>query len=214
MLSRVVQRRLDLRGRRGRNRSPGGGGRCRRGRANGLQSIVRQGKAGVGRQFGFLVWPLVAAAALLGFLAWRLYETDGAEAALLRAMGAGILTTIAVFGLIIPSLGQLFPSVTLARILRDSGCAEPAAASVGYQEPSLVFLAGTTTRLTDTAGAAEFLRDDPCHFAFVDARQERSFAQRAEAIGLRYVAGPRIDAVNLSTGQPVTIGVFRARGQP
>ena len=168
----------------------------------------------IGRQFGFLVWPLVAAAALLGFLAWRLYETDGAEAALLRAMGAGILTTIAVFGLIIPSLGQLFPSVTLARILRDSGCAEPAAASVGYQEPSLVFLAGTTTRLTDTAGAAEFLRDDPCHFAFVDARQERSFAQRAEAIGLRYVAGPRIDAVNLSTGQPVTIGVFRARGQP
>jgi len=108
----------------------------------------------------------------------------------------------------------LFPSVTLARILRDSGCPEPAAAAVGYQEPSLVFLAGTGTRLTDTAGAAEFLAADQCHLAFVDTRQEKSFAQRADAIGLRYTAGPRIEAINLSTGQPITIAVFRARGQP
>ena len=47
---------------------------------------------------------------------------------------------------------------TLARILRDSGCAHPVAAAAGYHEPSLVFLAGTATRLTDGAGAAEFLR--------------------------------------------------------
>jgi 4-amino-4-deoxy-L-arabinose transferase-like glycosyltransferase len=167
----------------------------------------------IGRQFGFLVWPLVGGAALLGFLAWRLYETDGAEHSLLRGVAAAILTSAAIFGLIIPSLGQLFPSVTLARILRESGCMAPAAAAVGYQEPSLVFLAGTATRLTDTAGAVEFLRDDGCHFAFVDARQERSFAQRAEAIGLHYTAGPRIEAINLSTGQPITIAVFRAWGQ-
>jgi 4-amino-4-deoxy-L-arabinose transferase-like glycosyltransferase len=167
----------------------------------------------IGRQFGFLVWPLVGGAVLLGFLAWRFYETDGAEHSLLRGVAAAILTSAAIFGLIIPSLGQLFPSVTLARILRESGCTAPAAAAVGYQEPSLVFLAGTATRLTDTAGAVEFLRDDACHFAFVDARQERSFAQRAEAIGLHYTAGPRIEAINLSTGQPITIAVFRARGQ-
>jgi 4-amino-4-deoxy-L-arabinose transferase-like glycosyltransferase len=168
----------------------------------------------IGRQFGFLVWPLVGGAAFMGFLAWRLYETDGAEHALLRAVGAAILTTIAIFAFIIPSLGQLFPSVMLARILRDSGCTAPAAASVGYQEPSLVFLAGTATRLTDTAGAAEFLRDDECHFAFIDARQEKSFAQRADAIGLRYTGGLRVDAFNLSTGQPITIAVFRGRVQP
>jgi len=168
----------------------------------------------IGRQFGLLVWPIVGGAVLLGFLAWHLYETDGAEHALLRAAAAAILTSIAIFGLVIPSLGQLFPSVTLARILRDSGCPEPAAAAVGYQEPSLVFLSGTGTRLTDTAGAAEFLAADQCHLAFVDTRQEKSFAQRADAIGLRYTAGPRIEAINLSTGQPITIAVFRARGQP
>jgi hypothetical protein len=114
--------------------------------------------------------------------------------------------------LIVPSLGQLFPSPTLARILRDSGCARPEAAAVGYQEPSLVFLAGTATRLADTLGAVEFLRGGECRFAFVEAREERSFAQRAEALGLRYSAGPRIDAINISTGRPITIAIFRSVG--
>jgi 4-amino-4-deoxy-L-arabinose transferase-like glycosyltransferase len=166
----------------------------------------------IGRQFGLLVWPVMGAAAVLGFLAWRLYEADGAEHALLRAVAAAILTAIATFGLIVPSLGQLFPSPMLARILRESGCAQPEAAAVGYQEPSLVFLAGTATRLADPAGAAEFLRGGECRFAFVEAREERSFAQRAEAIGLRYRAGPRIDAINISTGRPITIAVFRSGG--
>jgi 4-amino-4-deoxy-L-arabinose transferase-like glycosyltransferase len=166
----------------------------------------------VGRQFGLLVWPLFGAAAVMGFLAWRLYEADGAEHSLLRAIAASILTGIAIFALILPSLGPLFPGPTLARILRDSGCAEPEAAAVGYQEPSLVFLLGTATRLTDTAGAAEFLRGGECRFALVEVRQEKSFAQRAESIGLRYTSGPRIDAINISNGQPIAIAIFRSVG--
>src|SRR5437870_3621988 len=89
-------------------------------------------------------WP-GATLAVLGFFAWRLYQADGAELALLRGVAAAILTAIAIFGLVIPSLGQLFPSPTLARILRESGCTQPQAAAVGYQEPSVVFLAGTAT---------------------------------------------------------------------
>jgi 4-amino-4-deoxy-L-arabinose transferase-like glycosyltransferase len=166
----------------------------------------------LGRQFGLLVWPLIAAAAVLGFLAWRLYQLDGAEHALLRGVAAAILMAIAIFGLIIPSLGQLFPSLTLARILHESGCMPAQAAAVGYQEPSLIFLAGTATRLVDVASAAEFLRGGECRFAFVEASQERSFGQHAEAIGLRYRAGPRVDAINISSGRPITIAVFRSAG--
>ena len=177
----------------------------------GLAGIVAL--AVIGRQFGLLVWLLMGGAAVMGFLAWRLYQTDGAEHSLLRGVTAAVLTAIAIFALVVPSLGQLFPSVTLARILRDSGCAHPAAAAVGYQEPSLVFLAGTGTRLTDTAGAAEFLRGGECRFVFVEAQQERSFAQRAEAVGLRYTAGPRLEAINISNGKPVTIAIYRSAGQ-
>src|SRR5262249_30742179 len=107
---------------------------------------------------------------------------------------------------------QLFPSPTLARILRDSGCARPEAAAVGYQEPSLVFLAGTATRLADALGAVGFLRGGGCRFVFVEAREGRRFSPRAQARGLRYSAGPRIDATNTSTGRPITIAVFRSVG--
>jgi 4-amino-4-deoxy-L-arabinose transferase-like glycosyltransferase len=177
---------------------------------SGLAGIVAL--AVIGRQFGLLVWPLIGAATVMGFLAWRFYEVDGAEHSLLRGVAAAILTGIAMFALILPALTQLFPSPQLVRILRDSRCAEPQAAAVGYQEPSLVFLAGTATRLTDSVGAAEFLRGGECRFAFVEARHERSFAQRAEAIGLRYTGGPRIEAINISNGQPITIAVYRSVG--
>ncbi len=166
----------------------------------------------IGRQFGLLVWPVIGLAVVMGFLAWRFYQTDGAEVSLLRAVTAGILIGIATFGLVVPSITQLFPSVTLARILRDSGCREPVAAAAGYQEPSLVFLAGTSTELIDAAGAAEFLRGGECRFAFIEARQEKNFSQRAEAIGLRYTAGPRVSAINIGTGSPITIAVYRSRG--
>jgi 4-amino-4-deoxy-L-arabinose transferase-like glycosyltransferase len=165
----------------------------------------------IGRQFGLLAWPLIGAAAVMGLLAWRLYQVDGAEHALLRAVVAAVLTGIALFGLVLPMLGYLFPSPALARVLRDSGCVRPVAAAAGYQEPSLVFLAGTDTRLTDGGSAAEFLRGGACRFAFIEQRQEKSFAQRADAIGLRYTAGPRIEGLNISTGQPITIAVYRSR---
>ena len=69
------------------------------------------------------------------------------------------------------------------------------ASTYSYQEPSLVFLAGTATRFTDGVGAAEFLRSGACHFALVDPRSERSFVQRADAVGLRYMLVQRIEEV-------------------
>ena len=165
----------------------------------------------LGRALGIIAWPLIGAAVVMGLLAWRLYEVDGAEHSLLRAVAAAILTAIALFAFVVPGLGYLFPSPALARLVRDSGCAHPKAAAVGYQEASLIFLAGTDTLLTDSAGAAEFLRQGACRFAFIESRQEKNFAQRAEAIGLRYTAGPRVEAMNFSTGEQVTIAVYRSR---
>ena len=88
------------------------------------------------------------------------------------------------------------------------------AASAGYEEPSLVFLAGTKTRLTDAAGAADFLLPGGCRFAFVEARQQRVFALRAEAIGLRYNRGPLVEGYDISIGKPVSIAVFETVTAP
>jgi hypothetical protein len=46
------------------------------------------------RQLGLIAWPFSAAAMIFGFLAWRFYETDGAERSLLRGAVAAIMLSI------------------------------------------------------------------------------------------------------------------------
>ena len=53
-----------------------------------------------------------------------------------------------------------------------------------------------------------------CRFALIDARSERSFVQRANAIGLRYALSQRVDGYNISIGRPVTLTVFRSTETP
>jgi hypothetical protein len=129
-------------------------------------------------------------------------------------MIASVLIAITVYAVMLPSLPGLFPSAVIADALRSGECKQPQVASTGYQEPSLVFLLGTDTRFTDGAGAAEFLRKGPCHFALIDAHSERGFVQKANAIGLRYALSQRIDGYNISVGQPVALTIFRSVATP
>ena len=168
----------------------------------------------VGRQLGLLAWPFAVGAVICGLLAWLLYDTDGAERSLLRGMVASIFISVMAYAVMFPSLTALFPSPSLARVVRDAGCANPVAVTVGYHEPSLVFLAGTSLRHTDGAGAADFLRQGGCRLAMVEARHERGFLRRAEAIGLRYAPATRIEAINISIGRRVSIAVYRSEAAP
>jgi 4-amino-4-deoxy-L-arabinose transferase-like glycosyltransferase len=163
------------------------------------------------RQLGLLAWPFSAAAMIFGFLAWRFYESDGAERSLLRAAVAAIMLSIAVPGALVPLLRPLFLSALLAYNVHPD-CERPLYASAGYHEPSLVFLFGTSTRLTDGQGAADFLLEGGCRFAFIEARHERAFVQRAEAIGLRYAPGPRVEGINYSVGRSLSIAIYRSEG--
>jgi 4-amino-4-deoxy-L-arabinose transferase-like glycosyltransferase len=164
----------------------------------------------IGHQFGLLIWPALGASLVLGLLAWQLYDADGALVSSVRAAGASILLLGALLGLIVPALSAVFPSAMLADVTRESGCREPLAASAGYEEPSLVFLVGTPTRLTDGAGAAEFLRGGDCRFAFIEGRYERNFAQHAEAIDLHYSLVTRIEGFNIGNPRPIAIAVYRS----
>ena len=166
------------------------------------------------RDLALPAWPFLAGAIVCGLFAWLLYEQDGAERAFLRAAASMALIAIAFYGLLVPWLTPVFPSVALANVLRNADCKEPVAASAGYEEPSLVFLAGTATHLTDASGAADFLGQGDCHFAFIDARQERAFARRAQDLNLHYNRKPHVTGFNISNGQSVTIEVFQSAGAP
>ena len=113
-------------------------------------------------------------------------------------------------GVVLPALTPLFPSVQIAKALRSVECKGPLAAAAGYQEPSLVFMVGTRTLLTNGSGAADFLQQGSCRFALVEWREEKAFAQRADAIGLRYAIVTRIEGYNISQGREVSVAVFRS----
>jgi len=164
------------------------------------------------RQPVFLAWPFVAAALIFGLFAWWLYEDNHAERSLLNAVVSAIFLTFAIYGVVVPGLARLFPSVEIARALRNVACVGPKAASAGFHEPSLVFMTDASTLLTDGSGAADFLGQGSCRFALVESRSERNFVARAEAIGLRYNVATRIDGYNISQGKAVSIAIFRSEG--
>lgn len=168
----------------------------------------------VGGTLGVLAWPLLAASLVFGFRAWWLYEADGAEASFLRSVVAYLFLIAALFGVIAPGLPELFPGALMARVLDEADCADPSATAAGYEHPAFAFLSPTMPQSSDGAGAAEFLHHGGCRFAFVFWRQERSFAQRAEAIGGRYKSLPRIEGFNLGTGRAVSIGVYQSLEAP
>jgi 4-amino-4-deoxy-L-arabinose transferase-like glycosyltransferase len=164
------------------------------------------------RQPVFLAWPFVAASLIFGLFAWRLFDDNRAERSVLNAVVASFFLGAAVYGIIIPAMTPLFPSVEIARVLRNVVCVGPKAAASGFQEPSLVFMTGTSTLLTDGSGAADFLGQGSCRFALVESRTERAFAARAEAIGLRYNVASRVDGYNFSLGRAISVTVFRSEG--
>jgi 4-amino-4-deoxy-L-arabinose transferase-like glycosyltransferase len=164
------------------------------------------------RQPVFLSWPLFAAAMIFGLFAWWLYEDGRAERSLLNAIAGGLFLAFAVYGVVLPKLHALFPSAEIAHQLRYAVCVKPKLASAGFDEPSLVFMTDTETLLTDGSGAADFLSQGSCRFALVEQRSERTFAQRAEAIGLRYNVALRIEGYNISRGKPVSIAIYRSEG--
>ncbi len=164
------------------------------------------------RQPEFLAWPFAAGALIFGLFAWWLYDDYRAERSVLNAVGASWFLAVCVYGVVLPSLTPMFPSVQIARALRNVECVGPAAAAAGFQEPSLVFMVGTSTVLTNGSGAADFLLQGSCRFALVEWREERAFAQRAEAIGLRYNVATRIDGYNISQGRAISVAVFRSEG--
>lgn len=160
----------------------------------------------------FPAWPLLAVAMIFGLIAWWLFEDSRAERSLLNAIIAAALLAAGIYGVVMPSLTTLFPSAEVARALRNVVCVGPKAAAAGFHEPSLVFMTGTETQLTDGSGAADFLAQGTCRFALVELRSERAFVQRAEAIGLRYTAPTRIDGYNISQGRAISIAIFRSDG--
>lgn len=145
----------------------------------------------------------------LALFAWRLFVTDRVIACLGTSFVSAILLSIGVFGFAQLDLRSLKISPRLAEVAHDIGCAEPLVATLGYREPSLVFLAGTNLDMLETGEeAAAFLAKGGCRLVFVDKRFDGDFRNEATRLGLKPALSTRVAGFNINSGRQTDIGAY------
>jgi hypothetical protein len=111
-----------------------------------------------------------------------------------------------------PSLNTVWIAPRLAAAVKnDAQCPQPEVASAGYEEASLVFLLGTSTKLVDGEGAARFLADGVCRIALVTEPEKAAFMATLAALSRQTELLDRVAGMNVGRVGKADIGVYRLR---
>ena len=139
------------------------------------------------------------------------FRRQDLEGALWRCVLASLILTASVYPFAIESLRSLKLSPRLAQAAQAI-CADPAVMTLGYREPSLVFLTGTNLAMAASgAEVAAFLKEPGCRVAFVEGRYADAFAAARAALPEQPRLVTTIHGFNLNGGRRLRIDVF-ARG--
>ncbi|BCB19247.1 glycosyltransferase family 39 protein [Bosea sp. ANAM02] len=174
-----------------------------------LMGAILFGNWTLDRAVPWLALPFFALVLLIGISVIAAFRRLDFEGALWRCVAASLLLTIAVYPFAIESLRSLKLSPRLAEAARSVGCADPAVLTLGYREPSLVFLTGTKLAMAASGSdAAAFLNQPGCRVAFVERRFADDFkgALASQSVKPRLVT--TINGFNLNGGRRLEIAVF------
>lgn len=156
-------------------------------------------------------WGILAALLILvtGWLASGIRPAfPPLQRTVLAAAGAAVSMGL-LAGLVAPALKPIWLSPEIAaqfKVLKP--CPDSRLISAGYHEPSLVFLAGTSTMLTDGATAAAELGKDACAVALIADDQLEAFdGALTEGISSIEELG-RVEGVNYSKGHERILTFF------
>ncbi|CAM5590025.1 Undecaprenyl phosphate-alpha-4-amino-4-deoxy-L-arabinose arabinosyl transferase [Mycolicibacterium aubagnense] len=133
----------------------------------------------------------------------------------LNRIGAGAAAAGATYavliGLIVPTLAPIWLTPRIvAAIQENKPCENSVLASSQYHEPSLIFMAGTNTRLTDTQGASSHLAADPaCALALVPVADEPALQSALASSGKTATRLKEIDGINYSSGDKLALGLYK-----
>jgi 4-amino-4-deoxy-L-arabinose transferase-like glycosyltransferase len=130
--------------------------------------------------------------------------------AVLIAVAGACLTYGVLFGALLPRLGSLWLSQRVAAV---SPAGAPLCAA-GFGEPSLVFLGGTRTLLTDGEGAANCLGREPGAVAVVEAAALPDFTAAMSASGRHAKKFAQVDGFNYSRGRPARLSLWQSAEAP
>lgn len=161
-------------------------------------------------------WPLAAMTSIAflvaGLGAGYLLVRGAAGLATALALAAGIVAHSGLV-LVVAQLPHFFLSPQADQLIANSGFdprdgkTQGPVAAVGYAEPSLVFLLGTSTQLCDTPeeGVEALAQGRP---VLVESREEDHFLTVARTQGLGFKALGEISGRNYSKGQDAKLTLF------
>lgn len=165
------------------------------------------GHIGLGQLF---LVSLMLAGALAGLI--LLYQRQDRLAAL-PLIGAGGAFVIATLGLMLPNQTTLFLSPQIAaRATPSSACPHVRVVTAGYNEPSLVFLAGADTAFVNAGEqVAAALNTAPCTLGVVSTENMEMFNKTLKA-KLRTLPRETLSGFNYGNAQKRELTLIRAEG--
>ena len=147
----------------------------------------------------------IPALAAMVLLVWRTAKATGKLERCLAALACMPLVIWGVLGIDVAHDSPLWIAPRIAAI-RDAISPDAPLATVGFAEPSLPFLAGTSTLLlSGGAAGAQFLADGPGRVLAVESRDLAAF-NAANHVTSRIVG--EVDGFNYSNGHHVAITMF------
>jgi 4-amino-4-deoxy-L-arabinose transferase-like glycosyltransferase len=109
-----------------------------------------------------------------------------------------------------PNLSRIWVSPRLAAMVQSlARPGDPPPALAGYIEPSMLFLLGTETRLTDSGASAADAKAGEGGLAVIEEREQAAFMARLKEKEIEAVELGSVDGLNYSNGRKVLIRVWR-----
>ena len=150
--------------------------------------------------------PALLAAGIAGWLAVRADPPT-------LPLAAMVLFTAALLGWELPRGAPLWLAPQIERALVEAKLADRPVSTVGFHEPSLMFLAGTGTVMSATgADGAQALATGLAGSAAVSARDEASFEAEARRLGLHPHILTTLHGFNYSRGRDTVLTLY-SRGE-
>ncbi|MBF9234111.1 ArnT family glycosyltransferase [Microvirga alba] len=153
--------------------------------------------------------PILIASSLAALYAWRMFVMNQVLKSVWAGLISSALLAVGVFGFTQLDLRSLKLSPRLAEVARNLSCEKPRVATLGYREPSLVFLVGTDLEMLETGPeASHFLKQDGCRLVFVEKRFEDAFRTENDRLGQHPTLSTRVTGFNINSGRRLDIGAY------
>jgi 4-amino-4-deoxy-L-arabinose transferase-like glycosyltransferase len=155
-------------------------------------------------------WTAAGLALVMAPIGCALFWTRRPQQAFVAGVAGGGLLFALLFSTVLPALRPIWVARNLQEMLAAEGLDGRPVISVGFNEPSLVFLLGTGTVLGGAGDVvAAWQGAEPDAIALVEGRQAAGFASALRAAGLSADEVSRLPGVNYSNGRHVEIALMR-----